>query len=87
MAEVGHSSPGVTLTIYAQVMRRDKAARERLGALLEGRLLGTIGHWKVSAPEDLSIEATAETTEPPRLQGLRTERATGLEPATFSLEG
>jgi len=35
------TSPNVTLSIYAQVVRRDKTSRERLAALLEGRLLGT----------------------------------------------
>jgi integrase len=34
MAEVGHCDPKVTLGIYAQVMRRDQDARERLAALL-----------------------------------------------------
>lgn len=50
MAEVGHTDPKVTLGIYAQVMRRDEAARDRLRALLEGFAeLEELGGVKASA--------------------------------------
>jgi hypothetical protein len=36
MDQIGHSSPTVTLGIYAQVMRASDEDRERLRALVEG---------------------------------------------------
>ena len=65
MAEVGHSDPKVTLGIYAQVMRRDDASRQRLAALLEGRLSGTIGHWEATGTGDQAlVPDTAVSPEP-----------------------
>ncbi len=52
MAEVGHRDPKVTLGIYAKVMRRDDASRERLAGLLDGRLAGSIGQWALAPNTD-----------------------------------
>ena len=39
MAEMGHTSPGLALRIYARAMRREEGERERLRALVEGSAL------------------------------------------------
>jgi integrase len=36
MDQLGHTDPGFTLRVYRHVMRRDRAARERLRALVGG---------------------------------------------------
>lgn len=66
MAEVGHADPKVTLGIYAQIMRRDPDAKARLAALLEARLIGTLGAWQIAAPaEDLDALADVEASDTP----------------------
>jgi hypothetical protein len=46
-------------------MRRDEASRERLAALLEGRLLGTIGHWEVESNDPRpEVERSEEAEQP-----------------------
>jgi integrase len=52
MAEMGHTTPELALTIYAQAMRRDDGERERLRALVEG---------SQTAPIGTEAAATAET--------------------------
>ena len=39
MAELGHTDPGLALSIYAQAMRRDDGENDRLRALVGGGLL------------------------------------------------
>jgi integrase len=43
MAEMGHTSPSLALSIYAKVMRRGPEERERLRALVEGQDRGMLG--------------------------------------------
>jgi len=70
MAEVGHSDPKVTLGIYAQVMRRDEASRDRLRALLEGRDFGSSWQRKpLDAPAGAD-PASALNGESPAVAGL-----------------
>ena len=40
MAELGHTDPGLALSIYAHVMRRDEGENARLKALVEGADIG-----------------------------------------------
>jgi hypothetical protein len=48
MAELGHTDPGLALSIYAQAMRRDDGENDLLKALVEGA--------------DLRLEGLGETT-------------------------
>lgn len=42
MAELGHTDPGLALSIYAQAMRRDDGDNDRLRTLVEGADLGLL---------------------------------------------
>jgi hypothetical protein len=42
MAELGHTDPGLALSIYAHAMRRDDGDNERLKALVDGVELGDL---------------------------------------------
>ena len=84
MAEVGHSDPKVTLGIYAQVMRRDKASRERLAGLLEGRLMGTIGHWMAETTSGTDLDNRPVNDETPADAGVSEDGRGGFRTCDLS---
>ena len=49
MAEMGHTTPGLALRVYAQALRRDEQESTRLSALVEGGELAVIGSSRVEA--------------------------------------
>jgi len=68
MAEMGHTDPGLALTIYAQAMRRHPGEVERLRALVEGADVWALMGTKADSADDGSPESEA--------------RPAGFEPAT-----
>jgi hypothetical protein len=42
MAELGHTDPGLALSIYAQAMRRDDGENDRLRVLVNGEQFAEI---------------------------------------------
>ena len=50
LAQVGHADPGVTLGVYAHVMRRDEGDREALTALVGGSDLRMPVEWEGISP-------------------------------------
>ena len=82
MAQLGHTDPKFTLRIYTHGMRRLEGDKERLQALVEGRVWAPMGTGSaISSPEGVSAERP-RTTKPLPMQGLRTMGAAGFEPAT-----
>ena len=84
MAEVGHSDPKVTLGIYAQVMRRDDASRDRLRALLEGHDFGS-NRQREGAPNlDAAIAADPRNDETPADAGIPSNGRGGFRTCDLS---
>jgi integrase len=63
MEALGHTEPGFTLKVYAHLMRRDKAERDRLKALVQGERVLAV---EAPPPEILAPEAY----EPVIMRGL-----------------
>ena len=73
MAELGHTSPSLALSVYAQAMRMSEDERSRLRALVEG------AEWAaMDSSEDLT-GANPWSVDDPRQQ--RTPRLAGLSRA------
>ena len=84
---IGHADAGVSLKVYAKDARDERRRDRRTGASVFGRdrqmkvdCFSTIER----APD---ARESALVEERHRFQRVLRERATGLEPATFSLEG
>jgi len=58
MAQMGHTTPGIALRIYAQAMRLDDGERDRLKSLVDGARLAVIG-----SRADESTESAGLTRE------------------------
>jgi hypothetical protein len=58
MAQMGHSTAELTLSIYARQMNRRDGELERLNALVEGPQLAVIGI-RAETAEDSTVEAKA----------------------------
>jgi integrase len=56
MNQLGHTDPAFTLRVYAHMMRRSEEERERLKALVEGRV------WAVNGQYDFDSVAEADRT-------------------------
>ena len=84
MAEVGHSDPKVTLGIYAQVMRRDDASRDRLRALLEGRDFGSKRQREVAQSLDAAMAADPRNDETPTDAGVSKDGRGGFRTCDLS---
>jgi integrase len=82
MGQAGHTTPHLTLAIYAQVMDRRDGESERLKALVNGEDWAPMGTSEPSNAIGQRPEADAETTKDPRLQGFQVMGAAGFEPAT-----
>jgi len=82
MAQLGHTDARLTLRVYARAMSQDEGERERLQTLVDGRSLGTNGHWSppdasaVSSPAPLIYQETSEFAGPSAVE------LVGLEPTT-----
>jgi len=61
MAELGHTDPGLALSIYPHAMRRDDGDNERLRALVEGAEVGGLGTSAHSRESVTSVTARAES--------------------------
>ena len=53
MKEMGHSSPSMALSVYAQAMELDDKEKARLEALVEGAQLAVIGSRGETSASDL----------------------------------
>jgi hypothetical protein len=52
MQQLGHTDPAFTLRVYSHMMRRSDEERDRLKALVEGRVLvGNRQGARISAPQ------------------------------------
>ncbi len=63
MAQLGHTDARLTLRVYARAMSQDEGERERLQTLVDGRSLGTNGHW---SPPDASAVSSPAPRDRPR---------------------
>ncbi len=82
MSQAGHTTPHLTLAIYAQVMDRRDGESERLQALVNGEEWAPMG---TNEPENAigrRPRSDAKRRKPRVLQGFRTMGAAGFEPAT-----
>jgi integrase len=61
MAELGHTDPGLALSIYAHAMRREDGENERLRALVEGTDIAGLGTGAHS--EAAILQRVAESPE------------------------
>jgi integrase len=59
MTQLGHTDPAFTLRVYSHMMRRSPEERERLKALVEGRVWSHIGHKPADSPSPASDRADA----------------------------
>jgi hypothetical protein len=64
-AQMGHTTAGLTLAIYARQMNRRDGEPERLKALVEGREWAALGS---SPTESVSVEDPAGTQKPIELR-------------------
>jgi integrase len=60
MAEMGHTTPDLALTIYAQAMSRDEGQIEALRELVEGAVWAPAGHPGLELPLSELSQDTAE---------------------------
>jgi hypothetical protein len=66
MAEMGHTSPALALTIYAQAMRRSEGKKARLRALVEGAEWANMGQRDDSEAVEPRTHGDSEHKETPR---------------------
>jgi len=59
MAEMGHTSPALALSIYAQAMSRDGGQADALRELVEGAVWAPVGHPDTESPLDELSQDTA----------------------------
>ena len=87
MAELGHTDPGLALSIYAHAMRRDEDENDRLRALVNGH------QWAPEQPSVPDLEATdrldrgPDDAETRSASGFLETRPAGFEPATSASGG
>jgi len=85
MAQLGHSDPKVTLSIYSHVLERKRDHGERLDALVKGAEWAQTGTNPLSElPASEPATAPEQEKTPPK-RGFREMGRAGLEPATSSL--
>ena len=82
MAQLGHTDARLTLRVYARAMSQDEGERERLQSLVDGRSLGTNGHWSPSDASAVSSTALITDEKTSGLAGTSVLELVGLEPTT-----
>ncbi len=85
MAQLGHSDPKVTLTIYSHVLERKRDHGERLDALVRGAEWAQTGTNPLSELPASEPATASEQEKTPPERGFRGVGRAGLEPATSSL--
>jgi hypothetical protein len=87
MAELGHTDPGLALSIYAHAMRRDEGENDRLRALVNGH------QWAPEPPSVPELDTTdrrdrgPDDAETRSASGFLETRPAGFEPATSASGG
>ena len=82
MAQLGHTDARLTLRVYARAMSQDEGERDRLQTLVDGRSLGTNGHWGPAIASDVSSPGPLADPETSELAGTSELELVGLEPTT-----
>ncbi len=82
MAQMGHTTPGLALRVYAQAMRLDDGERDRLKNLVEGSQLAVIGRQAAESGSEHRAGDTSRGPEIPQMQGFPVMGAGGFEPPT-----
>jgi len=85
MAQLGHSDPKVTLSIYSHVLERKRDHGERLDALVRGPEKAQKGTNPLSDLPATADQVPPEKQKTPPERGFRGVGRAGLEPATSSL--
>ena len=81
-SQLGHTDARLTLRVYARAMSQDEGERERLQTLVDGRSLGTNGHWGSAIASDVSSPGPLADPETSELAGTSELELVGLEPTT-----